>query len=218
VPGAANSDWIDVSVAVTGGMLHWPTDPAVKITLARSIDAGDDANVSHLDLGAHTGTHMDAPIHFVPGGDGIDAMPPEATVGPARVIAIEDPEAARPEELRRHEPRAGERLLLRSRNSDRDWVHQPFDPDFVHISPEGAELLAESGVRTVGVDYLSVGGYRGGGAETHRALLEAGVWIIEGLDLSSVEPGDYELVCLPVKIAGSDGAPARALVRPAERG
>ncbi len=208
--------WIDVSVPVSDGMVHWPGDPEVKVTRALSIDAGDDANVSHLDLGAHTGTHMDAPVHFVPGAEGIDAMPLGATIGPARVVAIADPESVKPEELERHEPRRGERLLLRTRNSERSWVREPFDPDFVPISPEGAALLAERGVRTVGVDYLSVGGYRGGGAETHRALLEAGVWIIEGLDLSRAEPGDYELICLPVKIAGSDGAPARALLRPAD--
>jgi arylformamidase len=198
-------------------MVHWPGDPEVRITRALSIDAGDDANVSHLDLGAHTGTHMDAPVHFVPGGAGIDAMPPEATIGPARVVAIDDPESVKADELRRNEPQRGERLILRTRNSGRDWSRQQFDPDFVHVAPDGAALLAESRVRTVGVDYLSVGGYRSGGAETHRALLEAGIWIIEGLDLIAVEPGDYELICLPMKIVDSDGAPARALLRPAGR-
>jgi arylformamidase len=206
--------WIDVSVPVRSGMVHWPGDPPVKISRSSSIAGGDPANVSHLDLGAHTGTHMDAPVHFVEGGEGIESLPLAATVGPARVIEIEDPVAARAEELARHDPVAGERLLLRTRNSARSWTEEPFHEDFVYIAADGARLLAEHRVRTVGVDYLSVGGYERDAVATHRALLEAGVWIIEGLDLTEIEPGEYELICLPVKIVGSDGAPSRALLRP----
>jgi arylformamidase len=211
VPPAA---WIDVSVPVTAGMVAWPGDPPVRIVRAQSIERGDEANITHLDMGAHTGTHMDAPAHFLDGAAGIDSMPLEATIGPARVIALEAAGGISAEELRRHEPAAGERLLIKTRNSERPWDRETFKEDFVHVAPDAAAYLAERGIRTVGVDYLSVGGYGGGSAETHQALLGAGIWIIEGLYLGGVAPGPYELVCLPIRLAGADGAPARALLRP----
>lgn len=209
--GAA-SGWIDVSVPVRNGMLYWPDDPPVRIGLSLSIAAGDPANVTKLSISAHTGTHMDAPRHFIADGAGIDALPLEATIGPARVIEIADREVVSAEELAGHDLGAGERILLRTRNSEREWWSEDFDPGFVHIEPEAAELIAAAGVRIVGVDYLSVGGMESGAA-THRALLGAGVWIIEGLDLTGVEAGEYELICLPLRVVGSDGAPARALLR-----
>jgi arylformamidase len=201
-------------VPVTAGMVAWPGDPPVRIEAAQSIERGDEANVTHLDMGAHTGTHMDALVHFIDGAAGIDSMPLEATIGPARVIALEATGAISAEELRHHEPAAGERVLIKTHNSARPWDREPFKEDFVHLAPDAAAYLAERGIRTVGVDYLSVGGYRGGSAETHRALLGAGIWIIEGLYLGGVAPGPYELVCLPIRLAGADGAPARALLRP----
>lgn len=203
-----------MSVPVSAGMVAWPGDPPVRIERAQSIERGDDANVTHLDLGAHTGTHMDAPVHFFDDAAGIDSMPIEATIGVARVIALEATGAISAEELRRHDPVSGERLLIKTRNSARPWDREPFEEDFVHLAPDSAAYLAERGIRTVGVDYLSVGGYSGGSLETHRALLGAGIWIIEGLYLGDVAPGAYELVCLPIKLAGADGAPARALLRP----
>ena len=165
-------------------------------------------------MGAHTGTHMDAPLHFLKDGAGLDDMPFSATLGPARIIAIADTGSVKPGELAGRDIRPGERLLFKTLNSSRAWRHPGFLEDFVHISREAAAFLSERGVRTVGIDYLSVGGFRKDGAETHRILLEAGIWIIEGLDLSGVEPGVYDLVCLPLRIMGSDGAPARAVLRP----
>jgi arylformamidase len=140
-------------------------------------------------------------------------MPLEVGLGPARVIAIEDPAHIEAAELRRHRPRRGERLLLRTRNSDQVWQAAGFVKQFVAFSLEGAEYLAGCRPRLVGVDYLSVGTYHGDGPEVHRALLGAGIWIVEGLDLSRVAPGDYELACLPLRIEGGDGAPARAALR-----
>jgi arylformamidase len=194
-------------------MLHWPGDGAVRVERTQSMDDGAQANLSRVEMSAHTGTHMDAPLHFIADGAPIDSMPLETTVGPARVIEIEDAEAVRAEELSRHELRRGERLLLKTRNSSRPWADEEFREDFVHIEPEAAELIAGAGVRLVGVDYLSVGGMESG-RQTHQALLGAGVWIIEGLYLSGVEPGDYELLCLPLRLMGAEGAPARALLRP----
>jgi arylformamidase len=208
----AGTDWVDVSVPVRDGMVHWPDDPPVRIGLASSIAGGDAANVTEVAMSAHTGTHMDAPRHFLPDGAGIDALPLGVAMGPARVIEISDPDAVTAEELAGHDLATAQRVLLRTRNSDREWWREDFDAGFVHIDPAAAELIAGADVRMVGVDYLSVGGMESG-AETHRALLGAGVWIIEGLDLSDVGAGDYDLVCLPLRLMGSDGAPARALLR-----
>jgi arylformamidase len=210
---AGSGNWIDVSVPVRPGMVHWPGDPQVKLERMMSIGNGEQANVTRIDMSAHTGTHMDAPLHFFDEDPGMEALPLDIAIGPARVVGIEGQEPIDRGQLEGLEVRSGERILFRTTNSDRRWWERDFDPAFVHVSLEAAELLGEAGVALVGVDYLSVGGYESDGAETHRALLGAGVWIVEGLDLSKVEPGDYELICVPVKLVGSDGAPARALVR-----
>jgi arylformamidase len=209
-------DWIDVSVPLRTGMVHWPDDPPVSIERVQDIERGDVATVSRLSMGAHTGTHMDAPLHFFRTGKSIDTMPLTATLGRARVIEIRDPESIKPEELRPYQIQRDERVLFKTRNSARCWQTDDFVEDFVYISQEAARYLAAQQVQTVGVDYLSVGGFFRDGVETHHVLLEAGIWIIEGLNLSSVAPGIYELVCLPLKIEWGDGAPARAILRLAE--
>ena len=206
-------DWIDVSVPLRTGMVHWPDNPPVAIERMLDIERGDVATVSQLSMGVHTGTHMDAPRHFFRTGKGIDTMPLTAAIGRARVIEIHDPESIKPEELRPYQIQRGERILFKTRNSARCWQTNDFVEDFVYISQEAARYLAAQYVQTVGVDYLSVGGFYRDGVETHHALLEAGIWIIEGLNLAHVQPGIYELICLPVKIEGSDGAPARAILR-----
>jgi arylformamidase len=194
-------------------MVHWPDNPPVRIERMLDIERGDVANVSTISLGSHTGTHMDAPIHFVRGGEGMDRMPLDATMGLARVIEIQDPTSIKPDELDPHGIGRGERVLFKTRNSSLAWWTRDFIEDFVYVSQKAARYLAERGVRTVGVDYLSVGGFYADGVETHQALLGAGIWVIEGLDLSRVEPGEHELICLPLKVEGGDGAPARALLR-----
>jgi arylformamidase len=209
----ANS-WIDVSVPLYTGMVHWPDNPPVQINRILDMERGDSCNVSKMSMGSHTGTHMDGQIHFVKGGKGIDQMPLEATIGPARVIEIHDPESIKPEELRSHAFQPGERVLFKTLNSQRCWHSDTFVEDFVYISHEAASYLVEQHIQTVGVDYLSVGGFKTDGVETHRALLEAGIWIIEGLNLSAIQPGTYDLICLPLRIRDSDGAPARAILRP----
>jgi arylformamidase len=170
-------------------------------------------NLSAISLGSHSGTHIDAPLHFIPTGKSVPEMPFDAVIGPARVLEIADPESVKPEELAPHDIRSGERILFKTRNSERCWKTDSFIEDFVSISPGAAHFLAEKGVRAVGIDYLSVGAYGKNGGETHRILLESGAWIIESLDLSGVEPGEYELICLPLKVLNSEGAPARAVLR-----
>jgi arylformamidase len=199
-------------------MAHWPDNPPVELERTRDMERGDKANVSRLTLGVHSGTHMDAPVHFQPGAASIDRMPLDAAVGRARVIRIHDRIQVTVRELEAARIRHGERILLRTRNSPAAWRGPGFVEDFVHLSTEAAQWIAARGVRTLGVDYLSVGGYRArNGAAVHHALLGAGVWIIEGLDLSRVPAGPCELICLPLKLLGSDGAPARAIVRPLAR-
>jgi arylformamidase len=178
------------------------------------MERGDSANLSIVSMGAHSGTHIDAPLHFIQQAKGVDEMPLDTTIGRARVIEIEDPESIKPGELLRHRIRRGERILFKTRNSSRVWQTNEFVQDFVFISDEAALFLAERGVRVVGVDYLSVGGFKHGGNYVHKTLLGSGVWIIEGLDLSVVSPGRYDLICLPLKFDQGDGAPARAILRP----
>jgi arylformamidase len=191
----------------------WPGDPPPHFERVMDQQKGDVCTVTRVDMGAHTGTHMDAPLHFLRNAATIEQMPIHATVGPARVIGIADPIAIHKAELLPYAIRRGERILFRTANSRRDWSSLPFNENFVFIARDAAEYLAECGVLSVGVDYLSVGGFRQDAAETHEALLGKGIWIIEGLMLSAVEPGDYELVCLPLKWVGAEGAPARAILR-----
>ncbi len=214
----ASSPWIDISVPLRDSMVHWPGDPPVTVKLVKDIEQGDSANVSVLSMGAHSGTHIDAPLHFIRQGTGIDMMPLGATIGKARVIEIKDTESVKPEELLPHRLRRGERILFKTRNSSHVWQTDEFVEDFVFISDDAARFLVERGVRMVGVDYLSVGSYKHGGSYVHKTLLGGGIWIIEGLDLSRVIPGKYELICLPLRLVRGDGAPARAIVRPAPPG
>ncbi len=211
-PGEA--EWIDVSVTVRHGMPHWPDNPPIVVQRSMDIGRGDVCNLSHLAMGVHSGTHIDGPMHFIHQAAGVDEMPLTATMGAARVIEITHPREVTAAELSGHSLRAGERVLFRTSNSTRCWQAGAFVEDFVYISEQAAVALAEAGVRAVGGDYLSVGGYHADGAKIHRILLEAGIWIIEGLDLSAVRAGRYEMICLPVKLHGSDGAPARAILRP----
>lgn len=208
-----SADWLDISVPLYTGMAHWPDNPPVKIERMLDMAKGDICNVSVMSLGAHSGTHVDAPIHFLRDGAGVDVAPLSAMIGPARVITITDTKKITADELRRHAIQPGERVLFKTLNSSRCWQTDDFVEDFVYIEQAAARYLVEAQAQTVGVDYLSVGGYVEDGEATHRALLAAGIWIIEGLNLSQVAPGDYELVCLPLKIVDADGAPARAVLR-----
>ncbi|MFQ5616802.1 MAG: cyclase family protein [Anaerolineales bacterium] len=203
----------DISLPISGSIIVWPGDPGVKITQTAHLDKGDMMTVSRLDMGAHTGTHVDAPCHFVPGGSGVDALGLNVLVGPALVVHVLEADAISANLLEGLAiPPGTERVLFRTRNSDR-WAcgEREFDEDFVAIAEDGAEWLVERGVRLVGIDYLSVGPFNDP-VPTHLVLLRAGVIALEGLNLSGIVPGVYQLVCLPIKIAGSDGAPARAIL------
>lgn len=209
----AGKKWIDVTVPMREGMVHWPGDPAFRRRKIKDIAKGDSSTVSLVAMGVHTGTHVDAPRHFIRRAKGIDSISIGRLVGPARVIVIRNKKVITEKELRSHRIRKGQRVVFKTRNSSRAWGNGRFVKDFVYLSHESARYLVKLGISTVGIDYLSVGGYKKDGALVHRTLLRGGVAVIEGLDLGAVRQGWYDLVCLPLKITGSDGAPARAIMR-----
>ena len=210
-----SENWLDVSVTIHSNLPVWPGNPGVDLTPVHSFPQGDEVTLSKISLGAHTGTHMDAPLHFIRAGKTVDEVPLDIGLGLARVIEIEHPEVILPEELDQHDIKADERILFKTKNSGRDlWAKEVFTEDFVYISTEAGGYLADRGVKLVGVDYASVGGYQKNEPEVHRALLGNGVWIVEGLVLEGVAPGVYELLCLPLKLKGLEASPVRALLRP----
>jgi arylformamidase len=188
---------IDVSVPVRPGMVTYPGDPEVRLERVSSIAEGAVANLSRLDLGVHSGTHVDAPLHFLDGAAGVEALPLDVLVGPCVVVDGLDVSAV---------PAGTERVLFKTENG-RLWERDEFAEDFVSLDGAAARALVAAGVRLVGIDYLSIGD-----EEAHHVLLEAGVVAVEGLDLRAAEPGEYRLVCAPLKLVGSDGAPARVLL------
>lgn len=207
-------DWIDATATIRGGMPRWPGDEEVVVERAMDLERGDAYNLSRVAMGLHAGTHVDAPLHFLPNGKGVDEMPLWPALGEARVIAITRVPAITASNLETQAITRGERVLFKTDNSERAWESEPFREDYVYLSTEAAEYLAEREVALVGIDYLSVGPPTEEAAEVHRTLLRAGIWVVEGLVLSGVDPGPYELVCLPLKVARGDGAPARVILRP----
>jgi arylformamidase len=204
----------DISVPIRTGGLVYPGNPVISITAQQAISQGAGANVSRLDFGSHTGTHVDAPKHFFDDGAGVDALSLDVLMGPARLLAFSDTVLSIGEaELRAHDLAGVTRLLLKTRNSA--WLASgstEFHPYYTYLAPDGATYLASLGVELVGVDYLSVEQFHSGHHKTHRTLLERGIVIVEGLLLTGVPAGNYELRCLPILLAGLDGAPARAVL------
>jgi arylformamidase len=205
---------IDISVAVDASLPVWPGDPPFHRERFLDIERGDAVNASRVSCSVHMGSHVDAPLHHFAGGASADALPLSSMLGPVIVADFADAEAIGPRELEGIDlPPDTHRLLCRTRNS-RFWADadRRFRSDFVAITGPGAEWLVARGVQLVGVDYLSIERFGSSESETHRHLLEAGVIILEGLDLFDVKPGPYWLACLPWKLRGTDGAPARAVL------
>jgi arylformamidase len=203
----------DISLPISESLVVWPGDPPIRITQPSHLDRGDMATVSRLDIGAHTGTHVDAPVHFFQGGGSVDSFNLDLLVGPARVVHALEADVLSAGVLEALAiPPGTERVLFRTRNSER-WAQgeEEFWTDYVGITDDGAQWLIEQGVRLVGIDYLSVAPFDELVAP-HRTLLGAGLIVVEGLDLSGVAAGVYQLVCLPLKVVGGDGAPARAIL------
>jgi arylformamidase len=203
----------DISLPVSESLVIWPGDPPVRITQPAHLDRGDLYTVSRLELGAHTGTHVDAPAHFVRGGAGVDRLTLDLLVGPAQVVHVPKADVLTAEVLEGLSiPPDTERLLFRTRNSER-WAGGmgEFREDYVGVADSGARWLVARGVRLVGIDYLSISPYDDL-VTPHQTLLGAGVVVLEGLDLRGIAAGAYRLVCLPLKLVGGDGAPARTIL------
>lgn len=203
---------IDISLSIQPGMVVYEGDPGVRITPHRELARGDPANVSIVTLGSHTGTHLDAPAHFLAEGATLDRLSLEALIGPALVVAVTADRLIGRRELERSHMNGHRRLLLKTRNSAL-WELGRFTRDYVALDLDGARYLVEQGVQLVGIDYLSIETFHAPGHPVHRHLLEAGVVILEGLNLAGVEPGVFELLCLPLPVSGIDGAPCRAVLR-----
>lgn len=206
---------IDVTRTVDPKMLKWPddTEPPSQEFVTRT-DNGDPATVSEWKMSSHTGTHMDARMHFIPGGWPMEALDLSRSVGLCRVVDLTHVEGhVGRADLEAAEVAGQARLLLKTRNSELGFMQrEEFEEGYSAISREAAEYLVEIGVETIGVDYLSVEPFEDAGFSTHHTLLGADVVILEGLVLTEVEPGEYFLACLPLKLAGSDGSPARAIL------
>ena len=202
----------DISLTIYPGMLVWPGQPQVAMDTVKSIAQGGSANVSLLHTSTHTATHVDAPCHFIPGAPSIDGIVPEVLLGPARLFQLPEVHHIDRNLLERLKLKGVERLLLGTRNSAL-LKKRSFEIDYAFVSEDAAHYLVNVGIKLVGVDYLSIDQYQKESRPTHHILLGAGVVIVEGLDLTGVPPGDYDLLCLPLKIKDGDGAPARVFLR-----
>lgn len=207
----------DITVPISNELPTWPDDPSVQLTVWRSLSLGDSANVSMLNFGAHTGTHVDAPAHFIEGAAKIESLPLDVLIGQAQVVEVPiDLFVIDEEFVLAHCAPDTKRIVFKTRNSA--FWNEPileFHTDFTYLDLKAAERLVELGVKLVGIDYLSIEKYDSSKHETHLALLSHGVVILEGLNLTDIPAGKYELICLPLRLRNSkgDGAPARVVLR-----
>ncbi len=202
----------DISLPVTSQTVTFPGDPTIRFHPALRLERGEVVNLTAMEMCVHTGTHFDAPWHFLDQGARSDQVPLDAFLGPALVIEIPEVTAVGRAELERFPLEGVQRVLLKTRNSA--LLHDSvFHEDFTYLTKDGAEYLVTCGLRLVGIDYFSIDRFRSPDFPAHHALLGAGVVIVEAVDLSAVPPGSYELLCLPMKLVGLDGAPVRAVLR-----
>jgi len=203
----------DITLTISPDLPVWPGDPPVKIERVAKIEEGANSNLSRMSMGVHTGTHVDAPLHFLTGGNGVESLPLNILIGRAYVLNLPDADIITASVLKQSSiPTETNRLIIKTRNSQYLAHKDPvFRTDFVGISSDAAEFLVGLGIKLIGIDYLSVAPYKQS-RPTHEILLKSDVVIVEGLDLSNITQGQYTLYCLPLKIAGCDGAPARAIL------
>ena len=204
----------DVSLTISPDLVVWPGDPSIHLERAKKIEEGANANSSIINMSVHSGTHVDAPFHFLPGGKGIEQLDLDVLIGPAIVYDLSDrTNVIDAQTLQNLKIAKGtRRVLFKTRNS-RYWADgtKEFHPDFVGVDLDGANYLVEFGIKLIGMDYLSVSPYKKS-RPTHEALLNKEIIIVEGLNLSEINPGPYQLYCFPLKLKGSDGAPARVVL------
>jgi arylformamidase len=216
MPALPSTGWIDATATLDPAKTPvYEGNAPLEFRFMQDMRKGDPVTLSAYSLGAHSGTHIDAPMHFIRDGAPIDKVPLDALIGLARVIEIPDSvQAITAAELDRHNWKGAARVLFRTRSARHGWMSSPtFHHDFAYIAPDAAQLLADAGVRLVGIDYISAEQYGASAPRTHQILLKKGIPIVEGLALDSVSPGDYDLIVLPTKVAGHESAPARAVLR-----
>lgn len=202
----------DVSMPLRDGMPFYTGSTPFRRVVTMELAKGQPVNESKLDMGAHNGTHVDAPLHFEKDGFPVDRIPPENLIGPAKLLHFPKRDCIDRGDLENLDWRGVERVLFRTRNSDHWAAGGAFDPNFVYLTGEGARFLVEKKLRLVGIDSLGIEKYGHKEHPAHHALLQAGITILEGLYLVDVPPGDYSLFCGPLRIVGADGAPARAFL------
>lgn len=207
------NSWIDISMPLFEEMTVWPSFDGPTLRRVREFEDGHRSISSIFTSNVHNGTHVDAPLHFVPDGDPIETLELDPFIGPAVVVDATDADQITADVLSKIVPSGTERVLLKTANSLRRSSQVGFDEKFVALTTDATEWIVENGIRLIGNDYPSIGVYKGD-SEIHLGLMRANVGILEGLVLDNVEPGNYELVCLPLLIKGADGAPARAVIRP----
>ncbi len=208
--------WIDVSATLDPARTPvYEGDAPMKFDFLKDMRKGDGYTLSVYSLGAHSGTHIDAPMHFVSGGAPVDLVSLESLIGPGRVLTVHDSvQVIDAAELNRHQWKGAERVIFRTRSSARGWMKSgTFHRDFAYLAPDAAQLLADDGVKLVGIDYISIEQFGAPAPRTHQILLGKGIPIVEGLALEAISGGDYDVIVLPMKVAGHEGAPARALLR-----
>jgi arylformamidase len=230
----AKAEWFDITLPLNNEIPIPPAmppqpgqPPPPEINIPRAtvyrffdVNKGDKVTMSRIEMSSHDGTHIDAPLHFIPGGSTIDVMPIETTIGPCRVIGIKDETSITVKELKRHRIKAGERILFKTKNSPRVWAVRQYAGKSVTISLEAARYLAEKKVRLVGIDFISVASAdpMENVNDVHKAFLGNGIYILEALNLSSVKPGKYDLICLPLRLENGDAGPCRVILKKKKTG
>jgi arylformamidase len=215
-PANSADGWVDITAPIDPKVIPvYPGDAGIKLEFLQEFRTGGKLTLSTYTFGAHTGTHIDAPLHFVAGGATIDKVSFNSLIGPVRVIDCSaDAMAIDGTELNKHQWRGAKRILFRTRNSRNHWMSDPtFHKDFTYVAPDAAQLLADAGVVLVGIDYISMEKFGAAEPKTHVALLGKNIPIVEGVDLSNVSAGDYDLIILPLRVPGHEAAPARAVLK-----
>jgi len=206
----------DISLPISSNLPVWPGDPSVSLLLTSSMANGDHCNVTTIQMGAHTGTHIDAPYHFLNDGATIDTIPIETFIGPCFVVDVDSVAFIEIEDLRPYDLKEHSRVLIKTKNSDL-WASETssFNSNYVALSMDAARYLVEMTPVLIGIDYLSIEAFQSNGHPVHKLLLQHNITILEGLNLSGIKAGAYELLCMPLKLQGCEGAPARVLLREA---
>lgn len=207
----------DISLPISSDLPVWPGDPPVSFTPARSISDGDQCNVTKIQMGVHTGTHIDAPYHFFEDGARTESIPMETFIGPCLVVDLDADDLIEKKDFLNYDIKGHSRVLIKTRNSD-NWARNDpaFIKKYVALGIDAARYLVENDIVLVGIDYLSIESFGSDGNPVHKLLLQNNITILEGLNLSGIKAGTYELLCMPLKLQGCEGAPSRVLLRKAE--